>query len=205
MHHLTAFCKPLSHTSDLPPTAKHIHHVSCSRFKSFVRRAVDTALMTRNANGVMGSWWGIPAGLLHSAHETHDTRPPGTRDVENMCVSSLQPSACEAALRPSGSRRGDLNDRGRGRTVESHSGGLAALRAVLELEKQPGIGTRSKSAVDIWHDIGGSWWVDALEVVVAACAVWMIILVCGSTKVQEGGKAKQSEVEETVKNAYGTF
>ena len=208
MHHLTTFCKPFPHTSQLPLSAKHTHRLSCTRCQPFIQRAAYTALITRNEHGVMGSWWGIPAGLLHSTHETHDTRPPGTKDVENMCVSSLQPHVCEAALRPPGSRWGDLNDRGRGRTVESHSGGLAALRAVLEFEGEPGIETRSKRVVEMWRDIGESWCMNALKVVAAAWAVWMITLVCGSAKVDpaENGKGKDAEsVKGDKDEAYGTF
>jgi hypothetical protein len=135
MHHLTTFCHPLSSAIPLKATTARSHKVSCTRYKTFVKRSADSALLTRNDQGVIGSWWGIPAGLLTSPHEHHDTRPAGTQDIENMCVSRLAAKTCEAAQRPSGARHGDLNDRGRGRTVESHSGGLAALRAVLELER----------------------------------------------------------------------
>ncbi|KAA8911827.1 glycosyl hydrolase family 76-domain-containing protein [Sphaerosporella brunnea] len=136
MHHLTAFCQPIPTSIKLKSPTNRNHRVSCTRYKAFIKRSAAAALLTRNEHGVIGSWWGVPAGLLSSPQEKHDTRPAGTQDIENMCISRLSAKTCEAAQRPaSGHRRGDLNDRGRGRTVESHSGGLAALRAVLELER----------------------------------------------------------------------
>jgi predicted alpha-1,6-mannanase (GH76 family) len=136
IHHLTAFCHPISPSIRLKTTTTRNHRVACTRYKAFLKRSAAAALLTRNEHGVIGSWWGVPAGLLSSPQELHDTRPPGTADVENLCISGVSAKTCEAAQRPSGANRhGDLNDRGRGRTVESHSGGLAALRALLVLDQ----------------------------------------------------------------------
>jgi len=135
MHHLTTFCHSFPHGIALSAATMRTHRISCSRYKDFIKRSANSALQTRNQHGVMGSWWGVPAGLLSSEKANHDTRPPGTLDIENMCVSTVQAKKCEVAQRGGKRNRGDLNDRGRGRTIESHSGGLAALRAVLELER----------------------------------------------------------------------
>ena len=141
MHHLTAFCKPFPPTMALSVATVRTHAAACARYLEFVKRCAASALLTRNGQGVMGSWWGVPAGLASSPDQHHDTRPPGTRDVANTCVYSVDARRCEIAQRRLAGRTavaGDLNDRGRGRTVESHSGGLAALRAVLELERSGG-------------------------------------------------------------------
>jgi len=50
-----------------------------------------------------------------------EPRLTGTLSDVDMIMCSLDPSK-------------DLNDRGRGRTVETHTGGLAALRAAWEVE-----------------------------------------------------------------------
>jgi len=135
MHHLTAFCQPLPNIGIHPDTGR-IHQISCGKYAAFVKRNTDAAWKTRNAAGVMGSWWGVPSGLVASSLETHDTRPPGTLDVQNMCAHVYSAEQCQIAQ--SGGVRitsGDLNDRGRGRTVESHSGGVAALRAALRIHE----------------------------------------------------------------------
>ena len=136
MHHLTAFCQPLPKSSTLAIETLTTHRAACGHLRTFLRRSAMSATLTRNSKGVMGSWWGIPAGMLSSEYESHDTRPPGTMDIENMCVFTMKAETCEAAQRPPQAKRSkDLNDRGRGRTVESHSGGLAALRALLVLDE----------------------------------------------------------------------
>lgn len=147
MHHLATFCQPLPETGLFTSDTIHSHRLSCSRYRGFLIHSSNMAWITRNDAGVMGSWWGIPAGLLISSSSTRDTRPAGTADIRNMCNSGMTPEQCERDQRiqsyhkrgggskenHSQGRRFDLNDRGRGRTVESHSGGLAALRAVLEV------------------------------------------------------------------------
>jgi hypothetical protein len=135
MHHLTAFCQPLLNIG-IPPDTVRAHQISCGQYATLIKRNIDAAWKTRNAAGVMGSWWGVPNGLVSSPLETHDTRPPGTLDVLNMCAHVYSAEQCEHAQSGGIRANGDLNDRGRGRTVESHSGGVAALRAALQV---PGV------------------------------------------------------------------
>ena len=140
MHHLTTFCRPFPPSMALSVATVRSHATACARYQQFVKRCAAAALLTRNDQGVMGSWWGVPAGLASSPLQHHDTRPPGTRDMANACAYSVDARRCEIAQRRLAGRtapaaKSDLNDRGLGRTVESHSGGLAALRAVLELER----------------------------------------------------------------------
>ena len=143
MHHLTTFCRPFPPSMALSVATVRSHATACARYQQFVKRCAAAALLTRNDQGVMGSWWGVPAGLASSPLQHHDTRPPGTRDMANACAYPVNARQCEIAQRRLAGRtvsaaKRDLNDRGLGRTVESHSGGLAALRAVLELERGGG-------------------------------------------------------------------
>ncbi len=64
----------------------------------------------------MGGWWASPAGQTVAPSSNATLLESNVTDVANP----------------------DLNDRGRGRTVETHAGGVAALRAVLEV-----VGTNS--------------------------------------------------------------
>ncbi|KAI5789565.1 glycosyl hydrolase family 76-domain-containing protein [Pyronema domesticum] len=144
LHHLTTFCQPLSPV--VATAVAKAHTLGCARYQIFMERQAEAASSTRNDAGIMGSWWGVPSGLSSSLRSTIDTRPKDTADQQNFCPKPLDAHACEASQRllaPTGrgdkdkarKEKGDLNDRGRGRTVESHSGGVAALRAVLEMQR----------------------------------------------------------------------
>ncbi|KAI5780001.1 glycosyl hydrolase family 76-domain-containing protein [Geopyxis carbonaria] len=142
MHHLTLFCQPLVSINASAPTfssgSKKRHTESCYKYKDFVQRNADAAWSTRNANGVVGSWWGVPNGWQSATTMNRDTRPPGAVDVANGCAAGENSDVCERRQRSpvdgeTWKRRADLNDRGRGRTVESHVGGVAAVRALLEM------------------------------------------------------------------------
>jgi predicted alpha-1,6-mannanase (GH76 family) len=153
LHHLTTFCQPLSPTvaskGAKGAEAVEAHTLGCQRYEEFLRRQADAVWKTRNEQGIMGSWWGVPNGLVEDKRQMVDTRPANTADQKNFCPKPLDAQACEASQRllapwsaNKGSNgrkdKGDLNDRGRGRTVESHSGGVAALRAVLEMRRAGG-------------------------------------------------------------------
>lgn len=119
MHHFTRFCEPLVWAVETEQAEVVEWHASgCREYWGFVSGNAVAAWSTRNAAGVVGSWWGADAG---GAKET-GVMDEGAVDYRN-----------EGQVGGEGAAKGDLNDRGRGRTVESHTGGLAALRAVLEV------------------------------------------------------------------------
>ncbi|KAH8153713.1 uncharacterized protein LAJ45_02526 [Morchella importuna] len=142
MHHLTLFCTPLV---PLPGAAAsnltvafsadtiNWHREVCSKYNLFLVNNAAAAWRTRNANGVVGAWWGAPdpAGLPNSDSPFWDAQEGRFKtELDAGATDHLNPEL------PAGvglANKGDLNDRGRGRTVESHSGGLAALRAVVEV------------------------------------------------------------------------
>ena len=119
MHHLVRFC------------GGEGVKVECARWGAFVRMNAGRAWETRNLKGVGGSWWGAPAGKEVAELDVKGLEM-GEVDRENACATPDW-RVCEMAQRPEGWKKGDLNDRGRGRTVESHAGLVAALRAAVEI------------------------------------------------------------------------
>lgn len=109
MHHLTLFCQPLSNI--FGRKQHQTHAATCTQYNDFITFNAQQVLATRNSTGVMGGWWASPAGQTVAPSPNAATLGSNVTDVANP----------------------DLNDRGRGRTVETHAGGVAALRAVLEV------------------------------------------------------------------------
>jgi len=129
-HHLTLFCEPLPTTSSnkaLSEAARSQHLKRCTDLHNFIRKNAEAAWNTRNPKGIIGAWWGAPKHVS-SVDKFETILDPGAVDIQNAgeIGSPLSIPMDNAAS-------GDLNDRGRGRTVESHSGGLAVLRAVLQV------------------------------------------------------------------------
>lgn len=139
------------------------HKKSCKDYAPWLRHNAHAAYITRDEEGRYGTWWGVPAKKaspddFEGIDETVVELPPseGTDyrndDVpldsvwrrpddqrwqhskniedENMTVSTKHNSDDREA---SDFRSEDANDRGRGRTVETQSGGLAVLRALYNI------------------------------------------------------------------------
>ncbi|KAJ5130982.1 Six-hairpin glycosidase [Penicillium bovifimosum] len=137
-HHLSAFCRPLQpqekrflaetthgRSADDDWTEAYEEHMQrCRSYGAWIEHNAQAALMTRDTDGKFGGWWGRPyhqleaAGLVDSS-----TIPDGAVDWRN----SHNDSSATA-----GSTWKDYNDRGRGRTVETQSGGIAVLRALYQ-------------------------------------------------------------------------
>jgi len=130
--HLAEFCRPLRpHERDsisevaslsFDEEGYRYHLARCAAYARWVEHNANAALATKNEHGLFGMWWSVPnkpngrtewEGLVHSQQ-----LPDGAVDHLNP-VSRFRPSASDE----------DLNDRGRGRTVETQGGALAALRA----------------------------------------------------------------------------
>ena len=156
-HHLTVFCSPLPAGHD----DSALHQQSCDEYADWIRHNALAAYTTRDATGKFGEWWGRPSprddgdiiddvipgmtgpttvgtdyrneGVPHDEiwrlPEDDDMYRPweyGSRKEEQARSEGIS----AANGRPS---QRDVNDRGRGRTVETQSGGVAVLRALWKL------------------------------------------------------------------------
>jgi hypothetical protein len=138
-HHLSGFCRPLQpqekqfladaihrHAADDNWAEAYEQHMKrCRAYGPWIEHNAKAALMTRDKDGNFGTWWGRSYHKL-DANEIVDssTIPDGAVDYRNA-DSDLKSST-------TGSTSSDYNDRGRGRTVETQSGGIAVLRALYQ-------------------------------------------------------------------------
>lgn len=157
-HHLTLFCAKLpdhlvlpsetSTSQDIPGSpyfVKQWHAKQCARYGSWIKHNAGGALGTLDHQGRFGMWWGAPA---HASAEPDvvDDVPDQAVDYRNAGVPQRwmgagvrkQQRGIEQASILFGKESEavatyDLNDRGRGRTVETQGGGIAVLRAMWEL------------------------------------------------------------------------
>lgn len=138
---------------------RQLHQKSCDEYADWIRHNAFAAYVTRNQVGEFGEWWGRSARWRrHEEEEDEELEGPNTQgtDYRNEGVpmdeiwrlseddemyksdldqdfgtaekgrNGIYGSADEVGLR-------DINDRGRGRTVETQSGGVAVLRALWRL------------------------------------------------------------------------
>ncbi|KAJ4312432.1 hypothetical protein N0V94_007452 [Neodidymelliopsis sp. IMI 364377] len=139
-----------------------LHARSCKEYAKWVIHNGQAALRTRNEQGKFGSWWGadvhdqatlkvrLEEGAVdyRNRPEEYTARFEDAVDVqdEDGDVQSISGAEGERVAgydvngdddedntRSSSPR--DLNDRGRGRTVETQGSGVAVLRAMLEFVK----------------------------------------------------------------------
>jgi hypothetical protein len=134
-HHLSEFCRPMwpqeeaflaseSHATDFDRDVYDYHLARCAAYDKWVVHNSEAALATRNARGHFGMWWRCGEPDDHTmAQIDHNTMlPSGADDHLNPIPENW--SDLDQPIVPL-----DRNDRGRGRTVETQSGGLAVLRA----------------------------------------------------------------------------
>jgi hypothetical protein len=147
--HLAQFCEPLPREASIPgktytasKSLKHKHRDFCRTVGQWVRHNAEAALSTKNASGLFGTWW----GYRYAAADCPDSLPPHAVDYRNDATnmsrgkgaSSRKPHTMDDSnvyVRTDDENLAtrDVNDRGRGRTVETQQGGLAVLRASWEL------------------------------------------------------------------------
>jgi len=139
-HHLTEFCRPLRPQEEsflagekAPDVVGdwnevYIWHLrKCHAYGPWIEHNARAALMTRDDQGKFGMWWGLSFNRTAVSDETvnSSTLSAGAVDYINngdtVDVDVLGPGVPR-----------DFNDRGRGRTVETQSGGVAILRALLQ-------------------------------------------------------------------------
>jgi hypothetical protein len=164
-HHLTAFCETLPRVPVDPGSTYEaseqealLHHHKCESYTAWVFLNAQAALRTRDHEGRFGSWWGAPdkssstsrsrlplnAATSDGAfdYRNYPTLLPSldidpvtsTDDAPNTEVP-IQVNQAHQRIRRISSDDGDLNDRGRGRTVETQGSGLAVVRAMYEFQK----------------------------------------------------------------------
>lgn len=139
-----------------------LHQQSCDGYGEWIAHNAHAASVTRDESGEFGTWWGRPFRLRHEdeAQDGDDKRLEsptieGT-DYRNQGIPRnkiwrlpdnddalrdgpdeqrwVQPLGVPVAAEDGPlSHQRDINDRGRGRTVETQSGGVAVLRATWRL------------------------------------------------------------------------
>jgi len=138
-----------------------LHANSCKRYAAWVAHNAVMAMATRDENGRFGMWWGAPAAADDAKHIESPVVPRGAVDYRNcrldghalerwgpqfylQCLAGGrlrgkdsvepwdEPSAAVEPEREVVFHQRDLNDRGRGRTVETQGGGVAVVRAMWE-------------------------------------------------------------------------
>lgn len=157
-HHLAEFCRKLSvggveeavvHNLELRQGdgvgfdqhnwQQHLRR--CAGYRDWVAHNARAAIQTRDEDGRFGMWWGRAYpddGSSEALNENLPPLPPGAVDYANgprVGVERAQgDGSSRSAVSVSGGR-GDVNERGRGRTVETQSGGVAVLRALRQWEQ----------------------------------------------------------------------
>lgn len=156
-HHLTLLCEPLPLEPLVPgktfaagKVLARLHGQSCREYATWVAHNARAAVRTKDEEGRFGMWWGADA---RDRSQEVPPLPGGAQDYRNDASELLQPlwlrGDADSVPHPSprnrktrirasqahldDSPRRDPNDRGRGRTVETQSGGIAVLRSLWEL------------------------------------------------------------------------
>jgi hypothetical protein len=158
-HHLTLFCARLPDhlvldgvfvgkdvgTGD-PDSIEEVrkwHDKQCARYGSWIKHNAKAALATVNTEGRFGMWWGAPPHTS-SVPDADVNLPAEAVDYRNHGVPQqwknkerysrdMQDRSDDIAGNSAGFGTRDLNDRGRGRTVETQGGGISVLRALWEI------------------------------------------------------------------------
>lgn len=153
-HHMTLFCSPLPKTrfhssqKEMVPVEEdlaRLHGDNCHKYAAWIRHNARAACVTRDQHGKYGTWWGMPTRNGETdEHVDLDVPSAEGTDYRNRGVpmdslwrlqgyptSDNWMTGSEPGTQAATSNwDSDPNDRGRGRTVETQSGGVAVLRAL---------------------------------------------------------------------------
>jgi hypothetical protein len=150
-HHLTFFCSKLPDHPVVPDGTfigrdfvddKKWHEASCKRYGKWVEHNAWAALSTKNTEGRFGMWWGAPDRSDDDNLDGGVKIPGDAVDYKNLGVPQQWEMPGKFKVRQTdGGASGDrdwfgprdLNDRGRGRSVETQGGGVSVLRAAWEI------------------------------------------------------------------------
>ncbi|KAI1975726.1 hypothetical protein LOZ53_004046 [Ophidiomyces ophidiicola] len=133
-----------------------LHQEKCSSYWSWIEHNAKAAYMTMNGQGKFGMWWGrkypdlvqIPWETSELPHGAVDhLNPNGSNEgwrfferrkkgasSQNEEYTGPRIVQSQSSGEPDAPHL-DVNDRGRGRTVETQAGGLAVLRALYQWEQ----------------------------------------------------------------------
>lgn len=163
-HHLTAFCAPLPVRAARPGKTHaatrivaNLHGNSCKEYTAWVIHNAQAALSTRDSEDRFGGWWGSPDSgpeKQSRSFTSEQSLPERATDYRNTPTDPDGTYADGEPIAPSDRflvgptvrkvATGDLNDRGRGRTVETQGSGLAVVRAMWEFLRWTERGGRSR-------------------------------------------------------------
>ncbi|PWY73776.1 glycosyl hydrolase [Aspergillus sclerotioniger CBS 115572] len=172
-HHLAEFCRDIrpqelrflasaNRTADGEDGWEYVyewHQARCRAYRPWIEHNANAALLTKNDDGKIGTWWGnntatavspLPQGAID--YQNYGAQAEGSEPLMGLLRSRGSKNPSDEAMGPGSQRkpqRGgaaskwsgftgsddeakDPNDRGRGRTVETQSGGVAVLRALYQ-------------------------------------------------------------------------
>ena len=144
-NHLAEFCRPLWQYEEdfistktqggLDRAVYHYHNAKCAAYGAWIAHNADAASVTRDPEGLFGMWWGREYPDAEPMHDiSRQMHLPGNA-IDHMNKATTSPTSLwpqRAAFQSQSDpdhNFHDVNDRGRGRSVETQSGGLAVLRA----------------------------------------------------------------------------
>jgi hypothetical protein len=147
--HLTQFCETLP-VKAMTPEKTHVaskplgkkHELFCKGVGKWALHNAEAALSTKNTRGLFGTWWGhaftatdYPRDLPAGAVDYRNDEAVSRCDAKDTRIlhQTQQYIADDGSTAESVQTSWDVNDRGRGRTVETQQGGLAVLRSAWEL------------------------------------------------------------------------
>lgn len=143
--HLTQFCEPLPQKASISgqtyaasKSLRQKHSGFCSTAGQWVAHNAEAALSTKNASrGLFGMWWGYDYAVADypeslPAHAIDYRNDASVLSTAKWAISQKS-QGIHAETNGEDLAMRDVNDRGRGRTVETQQGGLAVLRASWEL------------------------------------------------------------------------
>ena len=157
-HHFSVFCAPLTNENDegrpwLRDNDVHARHQQkCQQYAGWINWNADAATLTKDSNGEFGEWWGreaYDAEIEEPSYDGTDYRNFVVPQDDVWQISEIREDVLddtlerrqelrlrflkEATPREKPVDERDINDRGRGRTVETQSGGLSVVRAAWKL------------------------------------------------------------------------
>lgn len=163
-HHLGIFCEPLPTSEPLVAGLTSLadddlaaaHSGNCNGYTPWVTHNADAALSTRNQDNVIGGWWGASSDSRTQAAALDMTvpLPQGSSDERNdPTVLDQAPWACRGQrgcqqngrvassrtpgwLPPRSNKKRDVNDGGRGRTVETQASGVSVIKAASDFTRK---------------------------------------------------------------------
>ncbi|KAK5743783.1 hypothetical protein LTR17_002405 [Elasticomyces elasticus] len=136
------------------------HSSNCASYVPWIEHNARAALGTRNTTGIMGGWWTAshlnktqepwlawsppkPKGSIDPINEPWVLRqPPWTRQDQRTDLlsgndtSSSFPNAVNSSKRHRGFLSRDINNRGRGRTVETQASGMGVVKTTSDFMRR---------------------------------------------------------------------